>query len=53
VCYTGRCQRCGTILEVLLVGDEESSSVMWAPVDEDRMEGIEWALSGRPGWLLP
>jgi hypothetical protein len=35
VCYTGRCQKCGTILETLLVSDEESKSAEWSPVDED------------------
>jgi hypothetical protein len=50
VCYTGRCQRCRAILETLLVGDEEPSSVEWDPVDDERLEAIEWVLSGRKGW---
>ena len=50
VCYTGRCQRCGAILEILLVGDEEASSVKWAPVDDEHLELVEWVLSGREGW---
>ena len=49
-CYTGRCQRCGAILETLLVGDEEPDSVKWAAVDDEHRERIEWMLSGREGW---
>jgi hypothetical protein len=50
VCYTGRCQRCGAILETLLEGDEEPNSVIWAAVDDQQRERMEWMLSGREGW---
>ena len=46
--YTGRCQRCGAILETLLAGDEEPNSAPWSPVDVDHLEAIEWVLGGRP-----
>jgi hypothetical protein len=47
VCYTGRCRRCGSILETLLAGDEEPNSAPWSPVDEDRLEAIEWVIGGQ------
>ena len=50
VCYTGRCRRCGSILETLLAGDEAADAVEWSPVPADRLETIEWVISGRPGW---
>ena len=49
VCYTGRCQKCGAILETLLAGDEEPNSAPWSPVDEDKLQAIEWVLGGRLG----
>jgi hypothetical protein len=51
VCHTGRCPRSKAVLETMLVGDEESGSAEWSPVDEDRLEAIEWVLAGRKGWL--
>ena len=49
VCYTGRCQRCGAILETLLAGDEAPSSAPWFPVDEDHLEALERMLGGQLG----
>jgi hypothetical protein len=49
VCYAGRCERWGAILETLLVGDEEPNSAPWSPVDEDRLEAIEWVIGGQLG----
>ena len=49
VCYTGRCQKCGAILETLLADDEEPNSAQWSPVDEDHLEAIEWVIGGQLG----